>query len=248
MKINILFSVISTILIFSSLSSAVDIYYDIDFSSPEHTVGLPPAVGYSPTRPSSIVFGSPIVESSLGVLNEQPLVFNTAGNSPSFYYDQIRINVGKAQSYYFVSFDVTTESLLNSSNNFSILFDTPSVGGKISFMNDGSVNLGSPRAPTIGRFNDDTIIHTQIALDMVGKNWSININGNPLYTGPFITGNDFEDIRFSLGLISSASGRDDRTFVGLDNILVANGPVPEPATLLLLGFGGLVMLRNRRFR
>ncbi|MCX5635338.1 MAG: hypothetical protein NTW55_05835 [Planctomycetota bacterium] len=102
-----LFAICLVVVLFSSgYAGVVDIYYDVDFSSPEHQVGFPPATGNSPTRPSRIVFGSPMVSTSLGALNDQPLVFNTTGNVPSFYYDQILFDVGKGQSYYYVAFDM----------------------------------------------------------------------------------------------------------------------------------------------
>ncbi|MFB3106698.1 MAG: hypothetical protein ACE1ZA_17490, partial [Pseudomonadales bacterium] len=52
--------------------------YDIDFGSPPHTVGLPPATGAGrPPRDtvSTIVFGSPTVVSGFGALTDQPLEF-----------------------------------------------------------------------------------------------------------------------------------------------------------------------------
>ncbi len=247
MSVKILFSII--ILICSNFCAATEIYYDIDFSSPEHTVGLPPAVGNSITRPSRIVVGSPIVSQSLGALNDQPLVFNTAGNDPSFYYDQIELDVHKHQSYYFVSFDILAQNLTNSLNNFSVIFDTPSIRN-IVFQNDGNIHIINKISSSyweqfpIGTYTENSVLHFEINMDLTMHLWSISKNGMQIYKSSFYPDSDIEHIRFSLGLESGASSNDVSTYAGLDNIIVANG-IPEPATLLLFGLGGL-FLRKRK--
>jgi hypothetical protein len=244
MKKHTLLSSLLAVLLFSGMSMAVDVYYDIDFSSPEHIVGLPPSVGSQPTRPSSIVFGSPTVQRSLGALNNQPLVFNTTGNAPSFYYDQIALNVAKAQQHYFVSFDMLTQNLVSSRNDFVVLFDTPTIRN-LEFNNDGSIGIFGTRSGTIGSFRDNTLMHFEIDIDMIKQNWTISMNSNILCNWAFVPDNDIESIRFSEGLAIMNVPQDNSTYVGLDNIIVANAPIPEPTTILLFAVGGLALRKKR---
>ena len=159
--------IIFVVIAFSSILKADEVFYDITFSSPEHTVGHVPITGSSPTRPSQIVFGAPIVSSSLGLLQNQPLVFNTTGNRPSFYYDQIILIVSKNAAFYYVAFDVLTQNLIGSTNQFKLLFDTPTVRN-IVFRNNGTIyiqNKGEHRV--IGHFTENTLMHCEVYMDMI---------------------------------------------------------------------------------
>lgn len=216
------------------------IHYNIDFSSPEHTISQPPATSSSITTPSEIVFGEPIVSKSLGALKDQPLVFNSLGNRPIFYYDQIELSMDRGNGFYYTSFDITTLNLIGSRNHFVVLFDTPTCEN-ITFQFDGKIDLFGK---TQIDYQNNELLHLEILINIAEKDASIFVNGNKEYEGDFRPGEYFRSIRFSHGLKSSASSQDNSSFVGIDNIIVADYVVPEPATLLLLGLGGLV-LRKR---
>ncbi len=233
--------VIFLMVLFSNSSYAATIYYDIDFSSPPHTVGLPPATGSSIYTPSSIVFGEPLVNESLGLLNDQPLVFNCRGNSPSFYYDQIRLKMDDGTGFYYTSFDVLTQNLIGSRNHFVLVYDTPHVQ-TIRFKNDGKIDLFGMEEVD---YEDNQLFHFEILTHISQKQTTIFINNSQVYQGSFSPGDYLRSMRFSLGLVSSLDDIDTSTYVGLDNIFVANC-VPEPATIVLLGLGSLAMLRRRR--
>ena len=62
-------------LLVSTVGGQEVVHYDIDFSSPPHTVDLIPSTGTGSDRPSSIPLGQPAVVSSYGTLTNQPLCF-----------------------------------------------------------------------------------------------------------------------------------------------------------------------------
>jgi len=212
--------IIFVIIAFSNTLKADEVFYYITFSSPEHTVGQVPVTGNSPTRPSQIVFGSPIVSSSLGLLQDQPLVFNTAGNSPSFYYDQIRLNMNNGTGFYYISFDVVTQNLIGSTNHFVFLFDSPKAT-RIEFKNNGFLSMF--KRP----YQDGELLHFEVLLDFPQKWITVYINGVKYLDGSTDI-SYFRSIRFSLGLVSSGSSPNHDTYVGLDNIIVADHVVAKP--------------------
>jgi hypothetical protein len=226
------------------------IYYDIDFSSPPHRVGKAPVTNSSPSTPSGIVFGKPIVVNSFGAMNSQPLLFNTEGNSPSFYYDQIRLDMDRGKGFYYTSFDVLTHNLINSRNNFTVLFDLPSVHN-LRFGNNGMLNLFSR---TDIPYMDNTLMHFEIMMDIKNDHAKVFMNSTLVYDNSLLLyrnryhPNDyaFRSVRFSLGLSQSTSTQDNRTCVALDNIFIANHVVPEPGTMALLALGALALTRKRR--
>ncbi len=209
------------------------LYYDVTFSSPEHVAGLPPSVGYLSTRPTKIVFGEPLVEPSLGELSGQPLVFNTTGNNSSFYYEQIRFVVGQEQDYYYVSFDVFVNNLIGSTNRFTVLFDTPTVRN-LYFKNDGTIYIENwnnhtrrGESKVIGTFTETEILYVEVKMNLVLQEWEILLNGVQLHIGWFEPDQDIEAIRFNLGLTNSSDTPNHDTYVGLDNIIVANRDMSE---------------------
>ena len=220
------------IIAFSSVLKADEIFYDITFSSPEHTVGQVPVTGSSPTRPSRINFGSPIVSSSLGLLQDQPLVFNSAGNSPSFYYDQIKLDMDRGRGFYYTSFDVLTHNFIGSRNKFTLLYDMPSVHN-ISFRNTGMINLFYRKDIP---FQDDIPMHFEILMDLSNDYAIIFIDGQLVYDDELLLYRnryDPEDyylrsLRFNHGLQSGTGGPDVSSSIALDNIIVADHIVSQP--------------------
>jgi len=242
----------TTLLGASSVQAAIITHYDIDFSSPTHTLGSVPATGPSSDTPSSVVFGQPVVESSLGALSDQALVFNTTGNTtPCCFYDQIELDLNAGYDNYQLSFDLSTDNYVDSgsTNNFAVLFDTPQVR-RIDFENSGDVSTYQPflGTSTIGTdvFDDNELLSMLVDIDLGLNTWDIFLNSSLLHSGFFDTsGSDIGSVRFSLG--SASTTHFDS--VGLDNILLTSRVgVPEPSTLMLLGAGllGFSQLRKAR--
>jgi hypothetical protein len=209
------------------------IYYDIHFSSPPNIVGQAPITGIPVTTPSYILFGQPIVSTSLGALHNQPLVFNSLGNTPGnssqFYYDQIVLNMDGGTGFYYTSFDIVTQNLIGSRNHFVVLFDTPTVEN-ITFQNDGYIDLFYK---TSIAYQDNQLMHFEILMNIANKTTSISINGNEVYNGSFNPGQYLGAIRFSHGLRSGSDSIDCSSYVGIDNIIVADHVVTaKPAAIL----------------
>ena len=223
------------------------IYYDIDFSSPLHTIGQAPTTGSSIYTPSEIVSGQPVVSQSLGALQDQPLVFNTLGNSPFFYYDQIQLNMNRGTGFYYTSFDILTQSLMGSRNHFVVLFDTPCVHN-ITFQNDGTINLFGKKQIN---YLENQLMHFEVLMNVAQKQASIILNGNEVFDGALWESSAcpvkyLRAIRFSLGLVSGIDSSDSQTYVGIDNIHATDYVIPEPATLSLLALGAFLAGRRRK--
>ena len=219
-------------------------YYDIDFSAPTHTVGRPPLERFSLNTISSVVFGEPLVESSFGALTSESLVFNTTGNTPSFFYDQISLSLGRDSDRYQLSFDLSTDHFVStgSSNRFALIFDTSQVR-RIDFNNDGTISYDHPfqGSGVIGSFSDNTLLSITVNVNIAARTWDILMNDNLLHSGIFFpSGGDIESLRFSFGSITSISGSSTFDSVGLDNIQITNGEavaeVPEFISVKLLLF------------
>ncbi len=224
---------------FDSAHAVSMTYYDIGFSEPIHTVGSPPSEGSNPDTISNIVFGEPLVESSFGVLTNESLVFNTAGNTPSFFYDQIKLDLANNSDRYRLSFDLSTNNFVNtgSTNTFTLLFDTPEVRS-ISFNNNGTIRYFHPSEGSgiIGNFSDNTLLKMIVDVNLATSTWNIFMNNDLLHSGIFFPStDDINSLRFSFGGINSS------TFdsIGLDNLQITNGEdlatVPEPLTILGAG-------------
>ena len=59
-------------------AEVVVVLYDVDFGSPPHIVGEPPLVGAEAVprdRPTQLIFTRPVVEESVGLLDDQPGAF-----------------------------------------------------------------------------------------------------------------------------------------------------------------------------
>jgi len=231
-----------------NINAATNIIYDINFSSPTHTVGSTPTTGNSASTISSVNFGQPVVEESFGSLTNQPLVFNPNIHS----YEQIELGLGSGFGNYKLSFDMETRNLVNSNYSFSIFFDAPNAN-TLNFnyaYGYGRVKSWSANVypQFFGYYSDETLMHVEIEVDPVKKLWIIDIGDiAPAFTGSFLAwSNDIESIRFSLAPNLGDQGIDTNVFVGIDNILVTTESVPEPCAMVLFGFLGLPFLAKFR--
>jgi hypothetical protein len=234
----------------SMAQASVITHYDIDFSSPTHTAGSAPTVGGGSDTPSSIVFGQPTVEDSFGALAGQSLVFNTHGNTtPCCYYDQISLDLGLGYDNYQISFDLSSESYVNSgsNNNFAFLLDTPEVRS-LNFKNNSEIGVFNPSGDqgNIGSFFDGSLYHVLIDVDLNSNMWDVSLNGVSLYSGLFNSDSgDIDSLRFSYGTTYAGVASTSFDSVGVDNILVTS-QVPEPASLALIGVGLLSLFGVKR--
>jgi len=209
----------------------------------------------SPTY--SVVFGTPTVVGPIGPIATNSLEFNSTGNSPAFYYDQIRFPFESSGSPYqgagfdsfSVSFDIYTEDLLGSPNDFTILFDTPTVRNLI-FRGSGDIevrNIGSGDSGVIGSYSDRQLLSIDMLFDIGADQWDILVDNAPLYSDS-MDASFLRSIRFSHG--AQTSGLIDFTATTyVDNILITTpSSIPEPTSIGLLAFGVLLCLGARRRR
>ncbi|MES9854143.1 MAG: PEP-CTERM sorting domain-containing protein [Candidatus Thiodiazotropha sp. L084R] len=227
--------------------AALITHYDIDFSSPTHTVGSAPSVGSASDQISRINFGTPTVESTFAGLSDPSLHFNANTST----YEQIRLNMGQGYDNYQINFDFYSSNLNESNYAFTLLADTPQVRNLSFNGGTGGVQYWAPFVQPIngGSFADTTSYHVTLEYDLAVGSMSFWLNNGLMGTRSFTTsGEDIESFRFSLAPAVGGTGLDPSVNVNLDNVLVTSRTtdVPEPSTLLLfsLGFIGLASMRS----
>ena len=208
----------------------------------------------SPFVPTyTVISGSPEISLPTDVFNSQSLTFNTLGNSPDFYYDQIQYDLGDAGNSYNIftlSFDIYTDSLINSTNTFTIAFDTPTVRN-LYFTNNGTIDVkpGSASQQVLTSYNENESMHLDMTFNIALNEWDIDLNNANIYSGIIDNTNNpglnpaqyVRSIRFSHGLLSSSDSPDYSSSVYLDNVTIsAVVPIPPGLILFLSGLLGLI--------
>jgi hypothetical protein len=201
------------------------VYYDIDFGTPPHTVGLPPATGGGPPprdTVSAINFGAPIVVSSLGALTDQPLKFD----SFDLDGDQIKLVLDDlpASTSYTIECDVLIEQSTKE-QRFAIFHDTPIVRN-IEFI-DGvvyafipGVNDPWPGDP-IGNYTPGVPVLVRSEVDLATDHWQIFLDNVPAYSGTFGGATELRAVRVSTRVLPIPPGAG--TLAAIDNLVVSAG-------------------------
>lgn len=211
---------------FCLLNMAVaKVYYDIDFSSPRNNAGQTPSVSSSGEDISEIVFGEPLIAVSQDTTQNQFLLFNTQGNEPEFFYDQIQLNMYGTSDFYYISFDIVAKNLINSANDFAIF-----ALQKISFLNNGTINISDQ---TEIPYVDDKQYLFEIQIDYGKKQIIYFMDKKKVYTDSTYAMQKFDDIRFSLGRLYGNQENDTSSFVGIDNIYISDSIPVEKDQLVL---------------
>jgi hypothetical protein len=225
--------------------------YDVDFSSPTHTVGATPAVGFGPfprDTPTEVVSGDPIVVSSFGALEDQPLHFDD-GNVGN---EQIAFALSNGEPRYLTEFDLLIKPVPFDTATFSVFLDAPFIN-RITFEGDGTISLiqfgGVGPNGAIGSYLFDELMHVAIDVDLPSLTWSIEIEDQLIHHGPFSsTEGDVTNLRFSafFGNYSTPMGT-----AAIDNVTISSlPPIPEPASfsLVVLGLAAFSLKARREGR
>lgn len=188
-------------------------------------------INSSPTY--SIIFGSPQIVGPIEQFTTNSLAFNSAGNSAPYYYDQISYPVdelgspyiGLGNSSFHISFDIITSELIGSRNQFTVLFDTPTVRNLV-FLGEGAIsidNFGTGNSGVIASYANYEKIHVDMYFDIKSDLWKVYINYRYVY-GDAIRGESLRRIRFSHGA-KSAGNADFIASTYIDNILISAVPL-----------------------
>jgi len=182
------------------------------------------------------------------------LAFNSRGNAASYYYDQISFGIdafgspyeGSNYQNFNVSFDIATDALIGSSNQFVVLFDTPTVRNLL-FKGDGTIavqNIGGGASSVIGNYTNQTSYNVNMDFDIGNNQWDIYIDDMLLYSD-VMDASLLNSIRFSQGALS-ADVIDFNATAYIDNINIS--AVPVPAAVWLFGSGLLCLFGFKRSR
>ena len=217
-------------------ATAQGVFYSVDFNSPLNQVGSPPVTGMGSSTPSSIVFGTPTVESSFGSLTDQPLVFSAIG------YQQIQFDLSKGVPDYFVDFDFETHNLNPSLFAFTLLFD--GVGGNFYLHGGGYIGVPPANSPYLPGWSDDELHHMHIAIDIPDSSWTFQLDAGAPATGVISGSGDIISLRMNLSTWYFGTPDDPSVQVAIDNVVIGT-PVPEPASMSLFCIaGGLLLVRR----
>lgn len=190
--------------------------YDVDWSSPPHNVGYPPAISYGPAvrrSPTQIIFGNPLVVSALGAMTEQPLQFDSWDGST----DQVEFRLDDLPIYEFYSLesDVLVESA-EAGGAFTLLFAGPAVR-RIDFESSGTVSQfvsGLPYTP-IGSYTIGTIVHLKVDINLVTDTWAIYLDNALAWEGDFGSSSELDDATFSTSTVPLKGVR-----AAIDNVTI----------------------------
>ncbi|MAS96982.1 MAG: hypothetical protein CMO55_27640 [Verrucomicrobiales bacterium] len=214
-------------------------YYNVDWNAPPHATGSETATGGT-TAPSRVILGSPTVESSLGVLSETPLVFDTA--SSLLITEEIEFVLNQGERVYSISLDtlVTGHGLMpiedpepgeepdgGEYGDFSIHFGELSAfrlsfdqTGDLLFYHGGSVEA-------ITSYSTGQVVNLRIQIDLDTGTFYFSIGGAPFVPveSPSFTDTDLTTLRIRLDDATRMDG-----VSAIDNVMISGftNPVNPP--------------------
>ena len=196
-------------------------FVGINFSAPLHLAGHKPATGNGSIMPAGLS-GNPQVVAGTSVLPHQPLLLNSdLANGPCCYEEGIQVLVPEISNRYVISFDMASQHLGDSFNQFQLWLNDQSEP-LLRFRADHLLLLEGVGA--IASFMDDHLLHIQIDLDLSRDTLYLAINGNPIYSGDYHV-ESLQSLQFIMTIEGGATPDqvNPEATIALDNIVVANG-------------------------
>ncbi|MFI4910394.1 MAG: hypothetical protein ACIAQZ_01865 [Sedimentisphaeraceae bacterium JB056] len=221
--------------------------YDVDFSSPPHTLGETVVVddGVLPRKgPKEIRFGEPKVVSSVGALTDQPLSLSGYGAGGNTDYSQIYFGFDDsftaAFPKYYIEMDVLIECI---TGNLTLVLDTPSVR-TLKFHDDGSVAIwGTNDAGVLDySYSAGVPFHIGMDVDLTLQQWNIYIDGT------LIKSVDLGAESLGSFRISNSSSSDLGNSVAIDNVKIYSDGQQGPILTKIEIEGPALVNNNAQFK
>lgn len=189
--------------------------YRVDFSSPPHTVGMPPSQGTTSAPSngvSTIVFGKPTVVGAFGALTQQPLELRGGGSFTD--YSQIQFGLGHVNDFLTFESDFYVRSDV-SSDGLRFIFDTPEVR-TVDFAPNGQISVFVPGVASgaVGKYELNRKNTFRAHINLRTATWRLFLNGILLNESNF-NASKVEGIRINLARAAAQSPA-----AALDNIVI----------------------------
>jgi len=177
---------------------------------------------------------------------DKHVLLNVAGRN-SAAYDQLRWDLSGMSGFdkIYCSFDFASENFTDRDTglNFTLTVDKPIVSNW-HLNSDGDMRYYGDRNSGYATniFQDGELNRFQLEVDMTTRLATARVNGTTVMEEYLAGYGDFTSIRTNFGQFRSTSD-DEISSMHLDNFYIGNeeyvttAPVPEPGTILLLGFG-----------
>ena len=225
--------------------------FDVNFSTPPHTLGEAPATGLGPSTPSLAIFQPAHVQDDVGNLALE-FGIDVAPDDPndiSRTSSLLLFALDAGAQRYSIGFDVNAVNLADAGDSFSVAFGTFAEAQGFQIDGSGNVSLDPFSGPdasgrmSIGTLPQGQFSRFQFDVDLVARQFDVFQDGMLLVdSADFAPAGDLEVLSIGFTTINPDSS------VVLDNVLVT-AQVPEPAVLGLLSLAGLgLALRGSRRR
>ena len=188
-SILLLLTLLTTVPTQAQDSRTGTLLYDVDFSSPYHTIGTPPTQhGQSqppPREGPSNVTGDPTVASTVGALINQPCRYGQISN-----YDALRFITGLNTHYpdgfeelydtYHLELNLLFQEM-DVDSSFKIIMDKhPNGNFNLHFMNGYIVAF--PADEVIGNYTPGVPIFVEVDMDLNADIWTVSLDEMEVYS------------------------------------------------------------------
>lgn len=226
--------VIASVLTVVAGPASAGVLYDVDFSSPPHTVGEAPATGDGATPRATVtsVSNDPEVVAASGALDAQPLEFDAG-------FESVTLSLADLDpaTTYRVSANVIVHDTTQEFAYVRVSLTAPGFRN-VSFFGSGDVTqfVGGVGETTIGTFTPGEVVAVEIDVDLGADTWVIRLDGKVAHSG------SFGDAEIVDSVVLASTGTTAFTVRGaVDDVVVESDPLVPTAAM---GWDGL----KERFR